>query len=107
CRAVADAEDGAWRHPELRVGVFALEVPDGTWGGDRRIIRLPDIYELVWPPAEGIDGEPREAAEEILAERRRREAAGVRAAAGGAVGCAQDDSSAKDRADGANRRCAE
>src|SRR6516165_1848715 len=27
-RAVADAEDGACPHPELRVGVFALEVPD-------------------------------------------------------------------------------
>jgi phenylpyruvate tautomerase PptA (4-oxalocrotonate tautomerase family) len=82
CRAVADAEDGAWRHPELRVGVFALEVPDGTWGGGIGIIRLPDIYELVWPPAQGIDGEPREAAEDILAERRRGEAAGLLAAAG-------------------------
>jgi phenylpyruvate tautomerase PptA (4-oxalocrotonate tautomerase family) len=81
-RAVADAEDGAWPHPEFRVCVFALEVPDGTWGGDGRIIRLPDIYELVWPPNPGTDGKPREAAEQVLAERRRHVADVILTAAG-------------------------
>ena len=32
-KAVAEAEQGAWPNPELRVCVFTLEVPDGTWGG--------------------------------------------------------------------------
>ena len=31
--AVAEAEGGAWPHPELRVCVFTCEVPDGWWGG--------------------------------------------------------------------------
>jgi hypothetical protein len=69
--AVAEAEDGAWPHPEFRVCVFALEVPDGAWGGAGRIIRLPDIYEFVWPPQPGIEGDPREAAEQVLAARGR------------------------------------
>jgi phenylpyruvate tautomerase PptA (4-oxalocrotonate tautomerase family) len=72
-QAVADAESGSWPHPELRVCVFTLEVPDGTWGGAGRVIRLPDIYEFVWPPRPGVDGEPREAAEQLLAERRRQD----------------------------------
>jgi phenylpyruvate tautomerase PptA (4-oxalocrotonate tautomerase family) len=85
-QAVAEAEDGAWPHPEHRVGIFALEIPDGTWGGAGRLIRLPDIYELVWPPRPGMEGEPRETAEQVLAARRRGEAeqilrAGERAAA--------------------------
>src|SRR5215207_4077015 len=41
-RAVAEAEHGAWPHPELRVGVFTLEIPDGTWGEAGRVIRLAD-----------------------------------------------------------------
>ena len=73
-RAVAEAEHGAWPHPELRVGVFTLEIPDGTWGGAGRVIRLADIYELVWPLWPDMDGEPREIAEQILAERRRSQA---------------------------------
>jgi phenylpyruvate tautomerase PptA (4-oxalocrotonate tautomerase family) len=73
-KAVGDAEAGAWRHPEARVGVFTLEVPDGNWGGDGRVIRLPDIYELVWPLHPEMEGEPRETAEGVLAERRRERA---------------------------------
>jgi phenylpyruvate tautomerase PptA (4-oxalocrotonate tautomerase family) len=73
-QAVADAEDGTWPHPEFRVCVFALEVPDGSWGGAGRIIHLPDIYEFVWPPTPHADGQPRETAEQVLATRRRREA---------------------------------
>lgn len=60
--AVADAENGAWPHPEQRVAVFTLEIPDGTLGGGGRILRLPDIYELVL-------GYGREHAEQVLAER--------------------------------------
>jgi hypothetical protein len=87
-QAVVEAEDGAWPHPKHRVGIFALEIPDGTWGGAVRLIRLPDIYELVWPPRPGMEGEPRETAEQVLTARRRGEAeqilraAGERAAAG-------------------------
>jgi phenylpyruvate tautomerase PptA (4-oxalocrotonate tautomerase family) len=69
-QAVAEAEAGAWPHPEFRVCVFALEIPDGSWGGAGKIIRLPDIYEFVWPPTPGVDGEPRETAERVLAARR-------------------------------------
>jgi phenylpyruvate tautomerase PptA (4-oxalocrotonate tautomerase family) len=72
-RAVVEVEDGAWPHPEFRVCVFALEIPDGTWGGAGRIIRLPDIYEFVWPPEPGTEGEPRETAEQVLAARRQDE----------------------------------
>lgn len=89
-QAVAEAEDGAWPHPEHRVGIFALEIPDGTWGEAGRLIRLPDIYELVWPRRPGMEGEPRETAEQVLAAQRRGEAeqtlraAGERAAVRGA-----------------------
>jgi phenylpyruvate tautomerase PptA (4-oxalocrotonate tautomerase family) len=81
-QAVVDAEDGAWPHPELRVVVFTNEIKDGTLGGAGRILRLPDIYELVWPPKPGMNGEPRATAEQVLAERRRAEAELVLAAAG-------------------------
>lgn len=73
-KAVADAERGAWPHPEIRVAVFTLEVPDGAWGGAGRVIRLPDIYEFVWPLTPEMDGEPRENAERVLVERRRNDA---------------------------------
>ena len=81
-QAVAEAEDGAWRHPELRVCVFTCEVPDGWWGGAGRILRLADIYELVWPLKRGMDGQPRETAEQVLAARRRQDAEKLHAAAG-------------------------
>ncbi len=45
------------------------------------MIRLPDIYELVWPPHPEMVGEPRETAEQVLAERRLRRAEEVLAAA--------------------------
>jgi phenylpyruvate tautomerase PptA (4-oxalocrotonate tautomerase family) len=81
-RAVAEAEAGAWPRPEARVCVFTLEVPDGNWGGAGRVIRLPDIYELVWPLVPDMEGEPRESAERVLAERRQGEAKALLAAAG-------------------------
>jgi phenylpyruvate tautomerase PptA (4-oxalocrotonate tautomerase family) len=79
--AVAEAEEGAFPLPEARVSVFPLEIPDGTWGAIGGIIRLPDIYEMAWPPTPDTEGEPREAAALVLAERRRGEAEGVIAAA--------------------------
>ena len=81
-QAVGDAENGSWPHPELRVCVFTCEIPDGWWGGAGRIIRLPDIYELVWPPKPGVDSQPRETADQVLSERRREAAERVLAAAG-------------------------
>jgi phenylpyruvate tautomerase PptA (4-oxalocrotonate tautomerase family) len=73
-QAVAEAEKGAWPHPERRVCVFTCELPEGWWGGAGRILRLADIYELVWPLGPGVDGDPRETAEQVLAARRRQEA---------------------------------
>jgi phenylpyruvate tautomerase PptA (4-oxalocrotonate tautomerase family) len=79
-RAVVEAEDGSWPDPEARVWVFTYEVEDGTWGGlGGKVIRLPDLYELV------LGGQGREAAEEVLAERRRQEAERLLAAAGEAA----------------------
>jgi phenylpyruvate tautomerase PptA (4-oxalocrotonate tautomerase family) len=80
-QAVAEAEDGAYPKPEARISVFPLEVPDGTWGAIGGIIRLPDIYEIAWPPRPGMEGEPRETAERVLAERRRGQAEELLAAA--------------------------
>jgi phenylpyruvate tautomerase PptA (4-oxalocrotonate tautomerase family) len=80
-QAVATAEAGTWPHPELRVCVFTLEVPDGAWGGAGRIIRLPDIYEFIWPLDGETDGDPRLAAEQVLADRRRQQAKLVLSAA--------------------------
>jgi phenylpyruvate tautomerase PptA (4-oxalocrotonate tautomerase family) len=80
--AVGEAENGVWPHPELRVAVFTLEIPDGTWGGAGRVIRLPDIYELVWPLQPGMDGEARETAEQVLAERRQADAEKILVATG-------------------------
>jgi phenylpyruvate tautomerase PptA (4-oxalocrotonate tautomerase family) len=79
--AVAEAEGGAYPLPEARVSVFPLEVPDGTWGALGGIIRLPDIYEMAWPPRPDIEGEPREAAARVLAGRRRDDAQRLLAAA--------------------------
>jgi hypothetical protein len=58
----------------LRRVTDTLEVKDGTWDGGRRILRRPDIYAFVF------DSEAREAAERVLAERRRKEAEQVLAA---------------------------
>ena len=67
--AVVEAEDGAYPDPLSRVWVFTNEIPDGTWGGLGRVVRLPDIAEFVL----GASG--REGAEQRLAERRRQTAA--------------------------------
>jgi len=72
--AVADAEAGKWPHPERRVWVFTWEVPDGTWGGEGRIIRLTDVIGYVAPQL-------REHAAQRLADRRRDEACALMAAA--------------------------
>jgi phenylpyruvate tautomerase PptA (4-oxalocrotonate tautomerase family) len=79
---ITEAEDGAYPRPEARVSVFPLEVPDGTWGALGGIIRLPDIYEIAWPPRPDMVGEPRETAEQVLAERRRAQGHALLAAAG-------------------------
>jgi len=42
-----DAEHGAYERDPLRVWVFANEIPDGTWGGGGRIVRLADIVGYV------------------------------------------------------------
>jgi hypothetical protein len=73
-QAVADAGNGAWPHPEFRACVLTLEVPDGAWGGDGRIILIPDIYEIAWLPRPGAQGGPRETAEQVLATSRRGQA---------------------------------
>ena len=64
--AVLDAENGAYERNPMRVWVFASEVPDGTWGGGGRIVRLADIAGLVIGDAE----KGREYAEKRLAGRR-------------------------------------
>ncbi len=70
-QAVVDAEGGAYPDPVSRVWVFTNEIPDGTWGGLGQVFRLPDIAEFVL----GADG--RQAAEQRLAERRRKTAAAM------------------------------
>jgi phenylpyruvate tautomerase PptA (4-oxalocrotonate tautomerase family) len=75
-RAVAEAEAGSYADPESRVWVFTHEIKDGSWGGLGRTIRLPDIYEHVVGP------KGRDAAEQVLADRRRQEAELVLSAAG-------------------------
>lgn len=79
-QAVAEAEQGAWPHPERRVVMFTNEVKDGIWGGDGRVLRLPDIYQIVF----GEDA--RADAEQVLATRRREEAEAILAAAGERAG---------------------
>ena len=50
--AVLDAEpEGRDRDP-MRVWVFPTEVPEGTWGGAGRIVRLADIAGIVMGDAE-------------------------------------------------------
>lgn len=68
-QAVAQAEAGSHPDPENRVWVFTHEEPDGTWGARGRVIHLPDIYEIV------VGEKGRDLAEQVLAERRREQAA--------------------------------
>ncbi|MGC4942266.1 tautomerase family protein [Kribbella sp. DT2] len=44
---VLDAEEGAHPRDASRVWVITSEVPDGTWGGNGRIVTLADIATLV------------------------------------------------------------
>jgi len=50
--AVTEAEGGRYDNDALRVWVFAAEVPDGTWGGGGRIVRLAEIAGFVLGDAE-------------------------------------------------------
>lgn len=50
--AVLDAEDGAHPRDPMRVWVFPLEIPDGSWGAAGRVFRLADIAGLVMGDAE-------------------------------------------------------
>jgi len=78
-QAVADAEGGSHLDPSKRVWVFTIEIPDGTWGGFGRVVRLPDIAELVLGP------EMRVPAGEWLAARQRKRAAALIEMAGADV----------------------
>jgi phenylpyruvate tautomerase PptA (4-oxalocrotonate tautomerase family) len=64
--AVLDAEQGAHPRDPMRVWVFTPEVPDGTWGGAGRVVRLADIAGLALGDADA----GREYAERVFAERR-------------------------------------
>jgi len=75
-QAVVEAEDGAWPDPQDRVWVFTHEVKDGSWGAFGRILRITDIAQIVFG-----DRGP-EAAEQVLAARRRQQAELLLAAAG-------------------------
>lgn len=50
--AILDAENGKYKRDPNRVWVFPSEVPDGTWGGAGRIVRLADVATLVTGDAE-------------------------------------------------------
>jgi phenylpyruvate tautomerase PptA (4-oxalocrotonate tautomerase family) len=70
-QAVADAEAGSHPDPSNRVWVFTIEIPDGTWGGFGRVVRLPDIAEHVLGP------DMRAPAQQWLAARQRKTAAAL------------------------------
>lgn len=61
--AVLEAEQDRFPPDPLRVWVFPVEVPDGSWGGAGRIFRLADIAALVM----GDEGRARAYAERRLA----------------------------------------
>jgi phenylpyruvate tautomerase PptA (4-oxalocrotonate tautomerase family) len=50
--AVIGAERGAYDDDPSRVWVFALEIPDGSWGGAGQVARLADIAGLAMGDAE-------------------------------------------------------
>lgn len=50
--AVLDAEAGAYERDPARVWVFTPEVPEGTWGGMGRIVKLADIATFALGDAE-------------------------------------------------------
>jgi phenylpyruvate tautomerase PptA (4-oxalocrotonate tautomerase family) len=65
--AVLDAEQGAYPRDPMRVWVFTLEVPEGTWGGAGRVVGLADIAGLALGDADA----GREYADRVFAERSR------------------------------------
>jgi phenylpyruvate tautomerase PptA (4-oxalocrotonate tautomerase family) len=64
--AVLDAEQGTHPRDPMRVWVFTLEVPEGTWGGGGRVMGLGDMAGLGLGDAEA----GREYAKRVFAERR-------------------------------------
>lgn len=64
--AVLDAEQGAYERDPMRVWVFPIELPDGTWGAAARINTLADIAGF----ALGDPDKGRAYAEKQLARRR-------------------------------------
>ncbi len=50
--AVLDAEGGAYERDPARVWVFTPEIPEGTWGGEGRIVKLEDIATFALGDAE-------------------------------------------------------
>ena len=48
-KALTEAENGRWKHPELRLWVFVEEVKDGTWGAAGGVLHLRDIVDFVAP----------------------------------------------------------
>lgn len=72
--AVARAEGADFDEVSPRVWVFPLEVPEGWWGGQGRIVRLSEILTR-------IGGEPEGTGERKIADRRRTEACAVLKAA--------------------------
>jgi len=46
-KAILDAEPEGREHDPYRVWVFATQIPEGTWGGGGRIVKLADIATLV------------------------------------------------------------
>jgi phenylpyruvate tautomerase PptA (4-oxalocrotonate tautomerase family) len=64
--AVLDAEQEAYPRDPMRVWVFTPEIPEGTWGGGGRVVRLADIAGFALGDADA----GRQYAERVFAERR-------------------------------------
>lgn len=47
--ALVEAEEGRWKHPELRLWVFVSEIKDGTWGAAGYPLHLEPIIDYVAP----------------------------------------------------------
>jgi phenylpyruvate tautomerase PptA (4-oxalocrotonate tautomerase family) len=75
--AVARAEGTSFADAAARTWVFPIEIPDGRWGARGGIVRLPDFLGLV------LGGEAAADATRRFAERRRKEASAILAAARG------------------------
>jgi phenylpyruvate tautomerase PptA (4-oxalocrotonate tautomerase family) len=64
--AILDAEPADRPRDPMRVWVFALEIPDGSWGAAGRTVRLADIAGIAIGDAE----KGKRYAERVFAERR-------------------------------------